>query len=265
MAIKTYKKGDTTKLSENFKVSEFACHGSGCCSTVKIDEKLVTYLQKIRDHFGKSVTISSGYRCEKHNKAVGGATASRHAKGQAADIVVDGVAPAEVAKYAESIGIKGIGLYETAKDGYFTHVDTRTSKSFWYGQGQAYRSTFGGAKAELDEDGEWGETTTRASQKVLGTTVDGIISNQPETCKQYLPAAIETSWEFKKAGYDSGSEIIRAIQKLVGAEKDGHCGKDTVTAVQKFLKAGKYYTGRIDGIMGKNTVIGWQKYLNSRM
>ena len=65
-------------------------------------------------------------------------------KGQAADVNVSGIAPAEVAKYAESIGILGIGLYETNKDGFFVHIDTRTYKSFWYGQGQAYRSTFGG-------------------------------------------------------------------------------------------------------------------------
>lgn len=266
MAIKTYKKGDTTKLSENFRVSEFACHGSGCCSTVLIDEKLVTFLQKIRDHFGKPITITSGYRCPTHNAkpTTGGSTGSRHTKGQAADISVQGVAPAEVAKYAESIGIKGIGLYETAKDGHFVHIDTRTTKSFWYGQAQAYRSTFGGAKAELKEDGKWGVDTTKASQKVLGTTVDGIVSNQLERCKQYLPAALETSWEFKETGC-SGSGLIRAIQKLVGATKDGHCGKETVKAVQKFLKAGKFYSGRINGILCKDTVIGWQKYLNSRM
>lgn len=52
-----------------------------------------------------------------------------------------------MAQYAESIGIKGIGLYETASDGYFTHVDTRDAKSFWYGQTQAYRSTFGGSNS----------------------------------------------------------------------------------------------------------------------
>lgn len=148
MAIKTYKKTDESKVSTNFKVSEFACKGSGCCSKVKIDEKLVTYVQKIRNHFKKSVTINSGYRCSKHNKKVGGASGSNHVKGMAADIVVKDVKPAEVAKYAESIGILGIGLYETSKDGYFVHIDTRTKKSFWYGQAQAKRTTFGGAPAK---------------------------------------------------------------------------------------------------------------------
>jgi len=145
MAVKTYTKGSAEKLSENFRVREFSCKGSGCCSTTLVDDKLVDYLQQIRDHFGKPVTVTSGHRCAKHNKSVGGVTASRHMKGQAADIVVAGVKPAEVAKYAESIGVKGIGLYESAKSGYFTHIDTRTKKAFWYGSEQAYRSTFGGA------------------------------------------------------------------------------------------------------------------------
>jgi uncharacterized protein YcbK (DUF882 family) len=148
----SYTKGNAVKLSTNFNSTEFDCHGSGCCSTTIVDPKLVEYLQKIRDHFGKSVTITSGYRCAKHNKNIGGATKSYHAKGQAADIVVKDVAPAEVAKYAESIGIKGIGLYETNKDGHFVHIDTRTIKSFWYGQSQVHRSTFGGSSNDTGND-----------------------------------------------------------------------------------------------------------------
>ena len=144
MAIKTYKKGVANKLSANFTSSEFDCKGSGCCTSTKVDEALVNYLQKIRDHFGKPVKINSGYRCATHNKKVGGATSSRHATGQAADIKITGIAPAEIAKYAESIGVLGIGLYETDTDGHFVHIDTRTTKSFWYGQAQKYRSTFGG-------------------------------------------------------------------------------------------------------------------------
>ena len=145
MATNTYKKGQKTKLSENFNSSEFDCHGSGCCSETIVNPKLVEYVQKIRDHFGKSITVTSGYRCPIHNKRIGGATGSRHSKGDAADIVVSGIAPREVAKYAESIGIKGIGLYETNADGHFTHVDTRDVKSFWYGQNEAKRTTFGGS------------------------------------------------------------------------------------------------------------------------
>lgn len=150
MAIKQYQKSARIKLSNNFTSNEFSCHGNGCCTTVLIDEKLVEYVQQIRDHFKKPVNISSGYRCAIHNRNVGGATNSYHSRGQAADIYINGVSPAEIAKYAESIGILGIGLYETAKDGYFVHIDTRTTKSFWYGQGQAARTTFGGTPIKVD-------------------------------------------------------------------------------------------------------------------
>ena len=139
-----YKRGQSIVLSKNFVSKEFDCKGNNCCTTTIIDLKLVEYLQMIRDHFNRPVTITSAYRCETHNKRVNGATGSRHIKGQAADIVVQGVSSREVAKYAESIGILGIGLYETSKDGYFTHIDTRTTKSFWYGQSEQPRSTFGG-------------------------------------------------------------------------------------------------------------------------
>jgi uncharacterized protein YcbK (DUF882 family) len=144
--VSNFAKGRKTILTKNFKSTEFDCHGKNCCSTTIIDPKLVEYLQIIRDHFGKPITITSAYRCETHNRNIGGATRSYHVQGKAADIVVSGVASREVAKYAESIGILGIGLYETAADGFFTHIDTRTTKSFWYGQKEQYRSTFGGAQ-----------------------------------------------------------------------------------------------------------------------
>lgn len=142
------KKGQRISLSENFVSKEFDCHGNGCCSVTKLDERLVEYLQAIRDHFKKPINITSAYRCEVHNRRIGGATRSYHMQGKAADIVVSGVTSHEVAKYAESIGILGIGLYESQADGYFTHIDTRTTKAFWYGQKEEYRSTFGGAPAQ---------------------------------------------------------------------------------------------------------------------
>lgn len=52
MAIKTYRKDSTDKLSENFRASEFACHGTSCgCTTVLVGTGLVDCLQRIREHF----------------------------------------------------------------------------------------------------------------------------------------------------------------------------------------------------------------------
>jgi len=42
--LKTYKKGLAVILSDNFKSTEFDCHGAGCCSTTIIDDDLVKYV-----------------------------------------------------------------------------------------------------------------------------------------------------------------------------------------------------------------------------
>lgn len=46
----------------------------------------IDILQPIRDKYGKPLVVTSGFRCEKLNKAVGGAKTSQHCKGEAADI-----------------------------------------------------------------------------------------------------------------------------------------------------------------------------------
>jgi uncharacterized protein YcbK (DUF882 family) len=48
-------------------------------------------LEKIRIHFGKPLSINSGYRGPKLNKAIGGAKNSQHMTGQAADIEMVGM------------------------------------------------------------------------------------------------------------------------------------------------------------------------------
>ena len=47
-------------------------------------------LEPLRKAMGEPIKISSGYRCEKLNKAVGGVYNSQHLKGQAADIDIQG-------------------------------------------------------------------------------------------------------------------------------------------------------------------------------
>lgn len=41
----------------------------------------------IREAYGHPISLTSGKRCEKHNKAIGGAPKSRHCVGDAADLV----------------------------------------------------------------------------------------------------------------------------------------------------------------------------------
>ncbi len=78
--------------------------------------------------------------------------------GMAADIKVSGHTPREVAAYAESIGVKGIGLYTS-----WVHVDTRR-KSYSYFWNSVSEETYevasfagangaGGQAGDVDEDG----------------------------------------------------------------------------------------------------------------
>ncbi len=54
-----------------------------CKALTALIEKV---LDPLREAYGKPIIVTSGYRCEKLNKAVGGAASSQHVKGEAADI-----------------------------------------------------------------------------------------------------------------------------------------------------------------------------------
>jgi hypothetical protein len=56
-------------------------------------QKLATHiLQPIRDHFGKPLIITSGYRSPELCVKIGSTTTSQHTKGQAADFEIGGIA-----------------------------------------------------------------------------------------------------------------------------------------------------------------------------
>ena len=138
--VKTFskKKDGGTRLAAHFTVSEFASKDGA--DEVKIDLLLVQHLETIRQHFGKPVTVNSGYRTPAHNAAVGGVKDSYHVKGMAADIGVQGVKSKDVAQYAESLKIGGIGWYEKSN---FVHIDTRSGCVRWKDTGNNVVKTFG--------------------------------------------------------------------------------------------------------------------------
>ena len=66
-----------------FSDDDFDCV---CCGKNWTDFTLIDRLDKLRAEYGAPVKIVSGYRCEEHNKAVGGVANSQHVLGKAADI-----------------------------------------------------------------------------------------------------------------------------------------------------------------------------------
>lgn len=225
MGVQTYRRGQNVQLSKNFNSSEFECECG--CSTVKIDTQLVDFLQQIRDHFGQPIDITGPYRCPSHNAAVGGASKSRHVTGEAADIRVKNTAAREVAKYAETIGVKGIGLYEGADN--FVHIDTRTTKTFWYGHQQSPRTTFGGGSSIV---------ATNSNTSPITTLKYG--SNGAEV-KELQEDLIELGYNLGKWGADgdygnSTANAVRAFQKKEDLKADGIAGPVTLSAINKAIE-----------------------------
>ena len=56
-------------------------------------------LDQLREHFNSPVIVTSGFRCEQVNTAVGGSPSSQHKLGEAADIQVIGHSAFEVADW----------------------------------------------------------------------------------------------------------------------------------------------------------------------
>ena len=97
-------------------------------------KKLCKNLEIIRYQFGRPIRITSGYRSPENNKRVGGVKRSQHLQGRAADFVIDGIDPREVALSVRELihdgwlDQGGVGDYEN-----FTHYDIRGRAARWRG------------------------------------------------------------------------------------------------------------------------------------
>ena len=119
------------KVGKNFKVSDFTCKCG--CGEVLYTPILVSTLDDLQERFQRDVVVTSGFRCEKRNKEVGGVEGSLHIEGRAVDFVVRGVSPAKVVQYLSDFD-GGVGEYER-----HVHIDNGL-RSRWKGE---YASTQG--------------------------------------------------------------------------------------------------------------------------
>ena len=91
---------------------------------------VATQVQKVRDHFGKPLIISSGYRSEKLNNAIGGARNSQHTKGEAIDIQsTNGYTNADIFNYIKNNldFDQLIWEYGTRKEPKWVHISYKKS------------------------------------------------------------------------------------------------------------------------------------------
>lgn len=132
---KTYGYTDKAQLSPHFNAREFRCK-CGKEHDFQIADDLIEKLEKLYEALDCSkIIVTSGYRCEQHDKNVGGSGNGQHTLGKAADICCYGqdgqpISSKIVCCKAQDIGFTGIANITAAY--IYTHVDVRTG-SKWYG------------------------------------------------------------------------------------------------------------------------------------
>ena len=106
----------------HFKIDEFTCKCGCQQNRIKLD--FISKLDNARSIAGIPFVVNSGYRCKKHNKAVGGAPKSAHTMGIAADIKCDNSTNRyKIINACMTVGLRRIGIA-----GSFVHVDYDQTK-----------------------------------------------------------------------------------------------------------------------------------------
>jgi zinc D-Ala-D-Ala carboxypeptidase len=108
----------------NFSPAEIACRGTG---QLKLHAQALDRLQALRDRLGKPLIVRSAYRSAEHNRAVGGAPASKHLDGTAFDIAMSNHDPVAFEAAAREVGFLGFGFYPRSG---FIHIDLGPSRAW---------------------------------------------------------------------------------------------------------------------------------------
>jgi len=95
-----------------------------------MDKEFLARLDMAREYANTPFVISSGFRCESHNKESGGTETSSHLKGLAADIKIE----SSRQRYKILMGLIGAGFNRIGISETFTHADydeSKTSRVIW--------------------------------------------------------------------------------------------------------------------------------------
>lgn len=165
MAFKTVNDSNI-KNFKNFKMSELKCKcGGKYCNgyPTGFSYELLSQLQKIRNHFGKPVIITSAVRCQKYNDTLKGSIKnSKHIQGRAVDFYVKGISYAKLKAYTNTLPYRN---YEYNISGSVMHRDINPPEQKHY---NLTRLLYKGCK---------GNDVKELQKKLGGLTVDGIFGN----------------------------------------------------------------------------------------
>ena len=116
-------------LTPNFSRAEMRCKCG--CGLAHMDENFMKMLQSVRDKLGP-LSITSGVRCEKHNKDSGGYPKSAHLQSMGADIRIYGPRALALVDHARRVGFSGIGIKQRGEHKHrFIHLDILPRQALW--------------------------------------------------------------------------------------------------------------------------------------
>lgn len=110
-----------------FTEAEFKCKHCGKC---EMDQTFLDKINKLREEYGQSLVVTSGYRCSEHPIERSKVTTGMHTTGKAADFAVDGANAQKLLMLALQQGFTGIGVQQKGS-GRFIHLDTRDRPALW--------------------------------------------------------------------------------------------------------------------------------------
>ena len=113
---------------KHFTTKELACP---CCGKVYMDKRFMSKIVALREELEKAMNVTSGFRCKKHNKNIGGATKSAHMDALALDIRIKSDSyTRELITLAIECGFSGIEVGSK-----HIHIDdkTRNKPVLWAG------------------------------------------------------------------------------------------------------------------------------------
>ena len=106
--------------SKYFSYDEMKCKCG--CDQAPMDQNFMHMLDSIREHYGKPIIISSGYRCPAHPIEAKKAKPGSHTTGKAADLAVSGGDAMQIMGLALLSDIRRVGVQQKG-EGRFIHLD----------------------------------------------------------------------------------------------------------------------------------------------
>lgn len=111
-----------------FTEAEFKCKHCGKC---EMDQAFLDKINQLRQEYGNSLVVTSGYRCPEHpSERIKVGKSGMHTTGKAADFAVEGVNAQKLLMLAVWLKFTGIGVQQKG-GGRFIHLDTRDTPALW--------------------------------------------------------------------------------------------------------------------------------------